>query len=105
MRFTKPNTAYSVALGNWSPTPGPPPAETVRPNAPHDPAVEFVEERSDVYPQEERSTLDSTSACDALDGISDGILTAALSPGPRQARSTVTHLAALKPRLASPARP
>src|SRR6266446_191075 len=37
-----------LRLGQLDPTPGPPPAETVRPNAPHDPAVEFVEERSNV---------------------------------------------------------
>src|SRR5438034_11078657 len=37
-----------LRLGQLYPTPGPPPAESVRPNAPHDPAVEFVEERSNV---------------------------------------------------------
>ena len=37
-----------LRLGQLDPAPGPPPAETMRPNAPHDPAVEFVEERSNV---------------------------------------------------------
>ena len=47
MRFTS-QLFIQLPLGQLDPAPGPPPAETMRPNAPHDPAVEFVEERSNV---------------------------------------------------------